>query len=196
MTWVEKISSGGNMISKKSFMAVLWVVALAMLVVPATAVAADNAISFGFGGAGSPDASAAVGYLEYERAIGESVGLALRAGTISYEYDDDVYWEEGDGPGMEASFRFYTSGEALSGFYIGGGLGVWFTEWDWRDDYGTIWETRGSGDSASVELHFALGGRIGDTVQFNPSFQLGHFVSSESEMGLYFLVGAALGIPF
>jgi len=184
------------MIRKKSFIAVLGVVALAMLILPATALAEGNVISFGFGGGGSADSSGAVGYVEYERALGESVGLAVRAGTLSYEYDDDVYWEEGDGPGMEASFRFYTSGEALSGFYIGGGMGIWFTEWDWRDDYDTIFETRGSGDSTSVELHFVLGGRIGDTVQFNPSFQLGHFVSSDAELGLYVFAGAAVGIPF
>lgn len=184
------------MILKKSFMAVLGVVALAMLVVPVSALAEGNVISFGLGGAGSPDASAAVGYIEYERALGQSIGLAVRVGTLSYEYDDDVYWEEGDGPGMEAAVRFYTSGEALSGFYLGGGLGVWFTEWDWRDDYGTAFETRGSGDSTSLELHFALGARIGDTVQFNPSFQLGYFVSSDAELGLYAFAGVAVGVPF
>jgi len=181
------------MILKKSFMAVLGVVALAMLIAPVTALAADNVISFGFGGGGAADSAGAVGYVEYERALGESVGLALRAGTLAYEYDDGWYWEEGDGPGMEAAVRFYTSGEALSGFYIGGGLGVWFTEWDYRD---TPSSPTLSGESTSVELHFALGARIGDTVQFNPSFQLGHFVSSEAEMGLYVLAGASVGFPF
>jgi len=181
------------MIGKKRFMVVLGIVALAMLTVPATVFAVDNVISFGFGGGGSADSSGAVGYLEYERALGESVGLAVRAGVLSYEYDDDYYWEEGDGPGLEASFRFYTSGEALSGFYIGGGMGVWFTEWDYRDYPGA---PTYSGDSTSVELHFVLGGRIGDTVQFNPSFQLGHFVSSDAELGLYVFAGAAVGFTF
>lgn len=166
------------------------VAACVLMMSPAAALAEGNALSFGFGGGGTADGSGTVGYVEYERALTDSMGLALRAGTLSYDYDDGYYWEEGDGPGMEATFRFYTS-EALKGFYIGGGLGVWFTEWDWREA-----GFSGSGDSTSVELHFALGARIGDTVQFNPSFQLGHFVSSDAELGIYAFVGAAVSMPF
>lgn len=166
------------------------VVVCVLMISPAAALAEGNAMSFGFGGGGSGEGSGAVGYAEYERGVSDNLGLALRLGTLSYDYDDGYYWEEGDGPGFEASLRFYPS-EALKGFYIGGGLGVWFTEWDWREA-----GFSGSGESTSTELHLVLGGRLGDKVQFNPSFQLGNFLSSDAELGIYAFVGAAIGVKF
>lgn len=180
------------MIPKKSFMAVLGVVALAMLMAPASALAEGNILSFGFGGGSSFDSEGVVAYAEYERVLSDRMGLAIRAGVIDYEYDDGDYFEEGDGPGVEAALRFYMSGDAPNGFYLGGGLGVWFTEWTYIDYFPL---QTGSGDSTSLEVHFALGARfnVGDTVILTPSFQIGSFISSDSELGPYALLGFSVG---
>jgi len=155
-------------------------------------VAAERAISIGGSGLAGPDLTASVIYVEYEQTIINKLSFYARGGQLSYDYDDDEYEEEGDGPGIEGGVRFYPSGDGLKGFFIGAGLGLWDTEWDWIDDKGTAWETRGSDDSTSVELHFIVGGRLGSKVQFVPTFQIGSFLSTDAELGAYAVLGASI----
>jgi len=155
-------------------------------------IAADKAISIGASGLAGADLSASVVYFEYEQSIVNKLSFYARGGQLAYDYDDGDYEEDGDGPGIEGGVRFYPSGDGLKGFFIGAGLGLWDTEWDWTDDKGTAWETTGSGDSTSAEIHFILGGRIGNKVQFVPTFQIGSFLSTDAELGAYAILGASL----
>jgi len=174
----------------KKIKALLMIVAGVALFFPGLVKAEDNVISLGVGGGGAFDSSGLVTFVEYERAMTDNLGLALRLAMLSYEYDDGYYWEDGDGPGVQATLRFYPS-EALKGFYLGGGTGIWLTEWDWADYYGS-----GSGDSSSVEVHFDIGARFGSKVLINPLAQVGYFVSSSAELGPYLFLGVAVGVPF
>lgn len=178
----------------KFFLQVLVLVTLALLLAPGAAAADVNLVSFGLGGGSSFDSAGAAGFAEFEHVLSERIGLAFRAGVLDYEYDDGDYREEGDGPGVEAAVRFYILDDAPKSLYIGGGLGVWFTEWDYIDyNYGP--PLRGSGDSASVEVHLAIGTHleISDKVVLTPAFQLGSFISSDSELGPYMLAGVSVG---
>lgn len=180
----------GDMGIFKKIKALIVSAAAIILIFPGLATAEDNIISLGIGGGSALDSSGTVVFAEYERALTDNLGVALRAGLLSYEYDNGSYWEEGDGPGVEATLRFYTS-EALKGFYLGAGVGVWLTEWDWATYY-----SYGSGDSTSVELHAEIGARFGSKVSINPSLQIGHFISSSAELGPYAFLGVAVGVPF
>jgi hypothetical protein len=183
------------MFHKGSFISVLSIAALAIMLLPAVALAEGNLVSFGFGGGSSFDSEGAVGFAEFERLLSDRLGLAFRAGVLDYEYDDGDNLEEGDGPGVEAAVRFYLGGTAPEGFYLGGGLGVWFTEWTYIDDYPYSYRRAGSGDSTSLEVHFALGAHfaVADKVMLTPAFQIGSFISSDSELGPYMLLGASVG---
>jgi len=173
---------------------VLFIAAIVVISAPAGATAADNLLSFGFGGGSSFDSKGAVGFAEFERVMSDRIGLAFRAGVLDYEYDDGWYHEEGDGPGVEASVRFYLLDDAPKSLYVGGGLGIWATSWDYVD-YNYVPAYRGSGDSVSVEVHAAIGAHfnINDKVIITPAFQLGSFVSSDSELGPYILAGVSVG---
>lgn len=177
---------------------------------------ADNSINVRGVGLLGADIAASVGFLEYERVLKDNLAVFGRIGQLSYEYDDDVYVEEGDGPGFEAGIRFYPSGEGMKGFYLGGSLGYWDTEWDWIDDQGEPYETRGSGSSTAINATFELGGRFNlgsESVSLIPSAHIGNFFSvedecvvtqgpatacdsGETELGLYAVVGLALGFAW
>ena len=108
--------------------------AISLLLIPTTAAAAgDNSVNLGVAGAIGPDTTATLVFVEYERMLNNNLAILGRIGNLDYEYDDDVYLEEGDGPGLEVGVRVYPSGDG-KGFYYGGAAGLWFTEWDWVDD--------------------------------------------------------------
>lgn len=160
-----------------------------------------NSISFGGGGGVGPDASGTVFFLQYERLLSDRISLTGFIGSLEYEYDDDEYWEEGDGPGVQVDFRFYPGArdKGMQGFYLGGGFGIWDTEWDWKDDMDTAYPTSGSGDSVSIDVHYRMGGKINfgsSGVFIEPGVQLGYWVSSDAELDVYLFGILALGFSF
>lgn len=167
-------------------------VLLLVLLGAGSALALDAVVTVGAMGMAGPDLTAAAGYGEYEQAVTDKLTVVARAGYLSYAYDDDVYQEDGQGPGVNAGVRFYPR-RALHGFYVGAHLGLWQTEWDWKDDVGQTYESRGDGDSTAAEVDAVVGFRFGERVQINPSLQIGQFLNDDSELGFYGIVGVAVG---
>ena len=135
--------------------------------------------------------------------LNSRLSLGVLVGQVDYEYDDlPDYWEEGDGPGGQIDLRVYRSGRGLRGFYWGGGLGVWNTDYEWREDVGTGFETSGSGSSTDVELHFLIGGKIhfGDSGIFlDPSLKIGSWLDAggdENDAGIYGFGSLSVGFAF
>ena len=172
----------------------------------------ENAVNIGAKGLVGPDISASVVFVEYERLTSNKISLVGRIGQLDYEYDDGVYIEEGDGPGVEVGLRFYPAGNGMKGFYLGANGGFWFTDWTWRDDVGKSYETKGSGSSTAFDINFELGGRLGsEKFVIIPTFNIGNFLSISdecsrtgssascdkgTELGFYAIIGLALGIGF
>lgn len=153
----------------------------------------QNLVGVGGQAVVGPDVTAGVATVAYERTLKANLAIFVKAGTMSWEYDDGYYYEEGDGTGMEVGISWYPSWEGLEGFYIGIGGGIWQTEWDWEEDY-----SRGSGDTTSFEGFGRVGYRfiLGGNFFLEPSVQLGSWFGSESELGAYVTPGLSLGATF
>ena len=158
--------------------------AISLLLIPTTAAAAgDNSVNLGVAGAIGPDTTATLVFVEYERMLNNNLAILGRIGNLDYEYDDDVYLEEGDGPGLEVGVRVYPSGDG-KGFYYGGAAGLWFTEWDWVDDQGQIFESRGYGESTALDLNFNIGGKFplgSSNFHIAPQALIGNFFGVDDE---------------
>ncbi len=183
----------------------------------APALAQDQSINFGGMGLFGPDVSASVFYAEYERMLNDNHSMFIRLGSLDYDYDDGWYEEEGDGPGVDFGIRRYASGDGMKGFFIGGTVGIWTTDWSYIDrDYAPASQYySGEGSSTALKIDFEIGGRIpmgSGNVSFIPSFHIGSFIGiddecnstsvpgadcgNESEVGFYGLLGLALGVAF
>lgn len=195
-------------------------VLLCLAGVAAPALAEDQSINFGGMGLFGPDVSASVFYAEYERMLNDNHSMFIRLGSLDYDYDDGWYEEEGDGPGVDFGIRRYASGDGMKGFFIGGTVGIWTTDWSYIDrDYPSSGNPyySGEGSSTALKIDFEVGGRIpmgSSNVSFIPSFHIGSFISiddecsstvpgfigqdcgNESEVGFYGLLGLALGVAF
>jgi hypothetical protein len=146
--------------------------------------------------------------VDYERLIADKFSVGGRVGAIDYTVEDGSYTEDGNGNGIEATFRWYPRGEGFKGFFLGAGLGYWDTDWSWTDPYDT--PNKGSGSSAAVDVNFNVGWKIAfgrAPVYFEPSIIVGDFLSvttqsdtstsgNESELGVYALVALAIGFAF
>jgi hypothetical protein len=164
---------------------------------PLNAAANEKAVTLSAGGGAGAGAAAGVFMVEYEHALTNSLSVAGRGAYLAYTYDSgDDYEEDGSGPGAQVSVKFYPGHEALHGFYFGGGLGMWSMDVDWTEDKGYIYETKGSLTTTSADVHAEVGWRIGKRVQFVPSVQLGHFLSSEIDLGAYLSVNLGIGFAF
>jgi len=205
----------------KTFLAVLLVMLVAVcLVTPGTSFAgAKNSINLGAGGMVGPDTTASAFFIEYERLLGSRVAVFARGGSVSYTYDDGWYVEDGDPKGFDIGVRAYPmGGGAMKGFYVGGAIGSWKTEWTFTDDKGMSYESRGKGDSSSIRADIEVGGRFNlgtETVSLMPAFHIGHFFGSddtctytypaslhgrscgkESEVGIYGFFSLSVGVAF
>lgn len=189
---------------------------LGMFALPAVATA-EPANSINLMGAGlvGPDLSASVFGLEYERLLNDSLSIMGRFANLDYKYDDDVYEEDGDGSGFDVGVRFYPGGNGMRGFFLGGNVGFWSTDWTWIDDKDTGSPSQGDGTTDSFKVEFEVGGRFplgSETVSLMPAAHIGSFVgqdsecrqtqptagtcTEESEVGFYVLRGLSLGIAF
>ncbi len=173
---------------------VLSLLVAASCLLPISSYAKDNAFSASVGGAAGGGGTSTVLLLEYEHALTNNFALAGRIGNMKYTYSDDEYEEDGSGPGIQMSAKFYPGKSALNGFYFGGGLGLWQMNGDWKDDKGTRWESTGTLSTQNSEIHGELGWRIGDQVQFTPNLQVGTFLSTDAVLAQFFNVN--LGISF
>lgn len=205
---------------KKAFLAILCLSVLSICIaIPQDSSAEgakskNNSFNIGVTGLVGPDLWASVVYGEYERLLSNRFSMFGRVGQLNYEYDDGTYIEEGNGPGIDIGVRLYPRGEGMKGFFIGGTVGYWKTDWEWTDDAGTTYETKGEGSSNAVKVDFEIGGRINlgsETISLIPSAHIGNFFgissdckitkgsgtcSDESELGFYGIIGLALGIAF
>lgn len=171
----------------------------------------ENNILLGIWGAADDETTAFAGAVDYERHINDKISVLGRVAFLSYDWDDDENEEDGDGVGVEGGVRFYTSGDSR-GFYIGGNLGYWDTDWDFIDDVGTGFEVRGSGSSQSVVATFDLGYRfqLGESFTIIPNARLGNYFAvsddctlntggscaRETELGVYAAAGVYFGFTF
>lgn len=181
--------------------------------------AAKNSVNIGAGGLVGPDLTASLFFAEYERLIAGKMALFVRGGQVHYSYDDGTYVEDGDPKGFDVGVRAYLTGHgAMKGFYIGGALGSWQTDWTFTDDKGTSYESQGKGDSSAVRADLEVGARLplgSERVSLMPAFHLGHFFSSSSsceytspsylvgtpcdkdtQVGFYGFLSVAVGIAF
>ena len=195
------------------------VVAVCMMTHGTSYAEAKNSINIGAGGMVGPDTSASAFTVEYERLLGSRVAIFGRGGSVRYTYDDGYYVEEGDPKGFDIGVRAYPMGSGgLKGFFVGGAIGFWSSEWTFTDDKGYSYETRGKGDSKAVRADIEVGGRFNlgsESISLMPAFHIGHFFSTsescsytypsarvgtncgkESEVGLYGFFALSLGIAF
>ena len=161
---------------------------------PISLLANENAITLSAGGAIGGGGSSTSLLFEYERALSSKIALAGRGGYLSYKYSDDEYEEDGNGPGAQMSVKFYPGAQVFHGFYFGGGLGLWQMSGDWTDDKGTYWESTGTVNTLSSEIHGEVGWRVGESIQFAPSIQLGTFLSTDAVLAQFFNIN--LGVSF
>lgn len=194
---------------------------IALLFVAGTASAAikagegDNSVNAGFAALpGLFDTEAAVFYVEYERKMSDLLTIVGRVGALDYDFDDGMYKESGDGPGLDAGVRFYPLAGAMKDLYIGGALGLWWTEWTYTDLtwIGTQW-VYGRGESTALKAEFEVGYRFlipNTPVAVSPTFRTGTFISlddscsnaagwpcaNESEIGVFAVFGVSAGFQF
>ena len=158
--------------------------------------------------------NATVVMLEYERLITQKLSVFVRGSSLKYKYDDDEYEEEGDGRGFGAGVRFFPQ-NGLKGFYVGGAVSSFKSTWDWIDDKGTSFTSRGDGESTSIQWGAEVGYRfnLGTHVSLTPALHVGSWLGGdttcnktspppagtcdkESQLGFYGAVSVALGIAF
>lgn len=142
-----------------------------------------------------------VGAVEYEHLLGNRVSLGARLGYLDYDYKDGSYRETGNGPGAEFLVRFYPGGQGHRGFYIGGGIGYWNSDWKWTDPNDT--PTSDSGTGAAVNVNINIGWKIplgSDRVYIDPNLAIGNFFSVNSDdtadLGFYVAGGLSVGFNF
>jgi hypothetical protein len=193
--------------------AVLMLAACVVAVPGLVSAQPSNSINLLGTGLVGPDILASVIGVEYERLLNDNMSIMGRFAKLDYEVDDGEYEEDGDGTGFDVGVRFYPSGSGMRGFFLGGNLGVWRTDWTWIDDKGTVFATAGKGSTDSFKVEFEIGGRIPlgtEIVSLVPAARLGSFVGQDStcknydgsqcsqgtDTGFYVLLGLSLGIAF
>ena len=144
--------------------------------------------------------------LEYERLVSPAWSVFGRVSRLSYRWDDGFYVEEGDGNGFGLGMRWYPR-QAMEGFYVGGALSLFKSDWDWREG-----ARRGSGDTRSVQWGAEAGYRfkLGAKVSVTPAINVGSWLGSdgscknangsactkESELGFYSAISLSLSVLF
>ncbi len=173
---------------KRPLMVVLFVVAVAAGVMTPGAVVADepaNSVNLGVGGGFQlmPHCKGSVLFVEYERMLGSKIAVLGRGSGVHYTFDDGKYREDGRPRGIDVGVRYYTSGNGMEGFFIGGAVGYWKTDWTFTDNKGTTFESQGEGDNKSIRADIDIGGRFpiaSSSVSIMPAVHFGKFFTSNS----------------
>jgi len=139
--------------------------------------------------------------VEYEHLLKDKIGIGARLGTISYNYKDGSYEEDGAGSGVEFIARYYPKGHGFDGFYVGGGVGIWSIAWEWTDPNDI--PTADDGTATAFDVNVNLGWKIplgSDKIYLDPSLIVGNFFSSASDdsevIGLYTAAHVGVGFVF
>jgi hypothetical protein len=145
----------------------------------------DNSINLGVGGVFQliPHCRANIFLAEYEHLLDSKIAVLARASGDDYRFDDGNYRETGRPRGADVGVRFYPGGNGMKGFFVGGALGYWTTDWSFNDNKGTSSETQGKGDSKSLRADIDVGARIPvgySSISIMPALHVGKFFSSTS----------------
>jgi outer membrane autotransporter protein len=180
------------------------------------AFAQDNSVNISAGGVAGGDLSATVLMLEYERLMGQHVSVFGRVSSLDYKFDDGTYVEDGKGTGIGVGLRYWPT-SPMKGLYIGGAVGYFKSDWDFIDDKGRTFESRGTGESKAIQWGAELGYRfkLSKNVSLTPALNVGSWVgtddscrytapasrvgtacSKESQLGFYAVGSVSLGIAF
>lgn len=127
-----------------------------------------------------------VGYIEFERLIGEKMSIGAR--LLYFEQYGYRSWETAVGPGIFTR-RYINGGKGLKGFYIGSSVDLLFVEFydswttqEWNSYYGYNESVDkyeyGSGVSVAVTSQLGYKFTLGRTLYIEPSISLGAYLSS------------------
>ncbi len=184
----------------------------------AAAAEPANSVNLGFGGIvrTMPHCDANVYMVEYERLYTPTITLLGRGNKVDYKFDDGNYREDGILRGLDFGARYYPSG-GMQGFFTGGSLGYWHSDWSFMHAQGRPNQYQGAARSKALRLNLDLGYRIpieGTRVSIMPEINIGKFFSSrtceftspaamlgtpcaqKSEVNVYFFLGIAAGFAF
>ena len=142
--------------------------------------------------------------IEYERSIHKNVSIGVGYTSLSYDYTDDPYREEGDVKGFAVTGRYYFSGDGFKGLYAGASVGRYKSDWEWRQP-----GSAPAAGSGSTNL-WNYGGTVGYKYFFARNFYVDGFAivgtwaggrtdntgTKETELGAYVGVGVGLGVTF
>jgi hypothetical protein len=143
-----------------------------------------NSVNLGIGGVVQtmPHCRATLYLAEYEHMLGSKIAVLGRGSEVDYKFDDGNYREHGRPRGVDVGARFYPAG-GLQGFFIGGTLGYWTSDWIFTQNKGMPDELQGKGNSDSVRANVDIGGRFpigSSSVSIMPAVNIGKFFSSTS----------------
>lgn len=160
--------------------AVLMILCGILLLSPELSAGDRNTIGIKAGGAAHAYGAAGLFRGEFEHSFSDLVSIVPSLNLMTYDYEDGDYYEEGSGPGVGCSVRFYPRKDYQQGFWIGPGVTVFNIDWDWDEGY---WH--GSGSFIGIAPTLEMGGKIklGDHVYFDPSFAIGYHTSFSEEDG-------------
>jgi hypothetical protein len=171
---------------KRPLIVVLFVAAVAAGMMTPGAVLAEpvNSVNIGMGGViqTMPHCNAKLYIVEYERMLGSTIAVLGRGSEVDYKFDDGKYREQGRPRGVDIGARYYPAG-GMNGFFIGGTLGYWTSDWTFTDNKGRSNEFQGKGKNDSVRANVDIGGRFpigSSSVSIMPALNIGKFFSSTS----------------
>lgn len=202
----------------KSFLAQLLILTLVwMAPLGASDAEPANSVNLGLGGINPmPHCNALVSTIEYEHPLSRNVTILGRGSRVNYHYDDGIYKEDGNLPGLDIGARYYPDG-GMRGLFWGGSLGYWTGNWTFIQDKNRPTERQGRASSHSLRLNIELGDRIpirSTNLSVMPQVSLGKFFSSslcdytapagwvgtpcsqKSEVNYYIFAGVTAGIAF
>ncbi len=169
---------------KRPSMLILIIVAAGVMAAGKVAAETANSLNLGMGGVVQtmPHCKADVYNLEFEHMIDTNFSIFGRASEVSYKFDDGNYLEKGRPKGIDIGARFYPEG-GMKGFFIGGSVGHWTSDWTFTKDEGTLNEAHGRADSNSTRVNVDIGDRFpigSSSVSVMPALNVGRFFSSTS----------------
>jgi len=196
----------------------LALITFAAVMVPGAAVAEPlNSVNLGMGGIiqTMPHCRAKVYTLEYERMLTPTITFLGRGSGVDYKFDDGTYREEGKPRGFDLGARVY-SDSGMKGFFIGGTLGYWTSDWTFANYQHRPDEVSGKATSNSVRANLDMGWRlpVSSSLSVMPQMNVGRFFSStscdytyppsavgtacsqDSEVKYYFFLALTVGVGF
>jgi hypothetical protein len=205
---------------KRALMIVLFVGVVAAAVMTAGSACAEptNSVNLGYGGVVQtlPHCRLNIYIVELEHMLNSKIAVLGRGSEVQYWSDDGKYLEQGRPWGVDIGARYYPAG-GMKGFFIGGTVGYWTSDWTFTDNKGRFNEVQGKGNSESLRANVDIGGRfqIGSSpVSIMPAFNFGKYFSStscqytgplsrigrdcgqETEVEFYTFVAVTVGIGF